>query len=169
MIFYFVVMYALRCIGPRHCSAQQLSELDYLGKVIKEGMRLWPVVADGSTREITVDIPYKKYVLPKGSTVAINNFLMFRTNIQNPDEFIPERWEEDGEDIEQLKELFIPFSSGPRNCIGQSLALLELKLVIATLFYSYDFEIIGDFYEYNLLTLRPQDASLRVHHRADNN
>jgi hypothetical protein len=37
----------------------------------------------------------------------------------------------------------MPFASGRRNCVGQSLALLELKIVVATLFYSYDFEIIS--------------------------
>lgn len=98
--------------GAVECSPHQLSQLDYLTKVVKEGMRLWPVVAASSQRKLPVDIKYKEMVLPKGSTIQINNFIMFRSGIQKPDEFIPERWSEDGEDIKQLKELFIPFSSG---------------------------------------------------------
>lgn len=151
--------------GPRNCTAQQLSQLDYLGKVIKEGMRLWPVVANGSQRTTSVDIPYKEFVIPAGSTLAINNFVMMRTGIQEGNRFIPERWNEDNPDREKLKESFLPFASGKRACVGQALALLELKLVIATLFYSYDFEVIGNFKELVSLTMKPVDADIRVTHR----
>lgn len=151
--------------GPRDCTAQQLSQLDYMGKVIKEGIRLWPVVANGSQRVTAVAIPYGEYVIPKDSTLAVNNFIMMRTGIHDGHKFIPERWNDDDPDREKLKEAFIPFSSGKRNCVGQALALLELKLVIATLFYSYDFEVIGEFKELVSLTMKPINADIRVSHR----
>jgi cytochrome P450 len=59
----------------------------------------------------------------------------------------------------------MPFASGRRNCVGQSLALLELKIVVATLFYSYDFEITSDISEKVSLTLKPINADLTVKHR----
>ena len=152
-------------VGPRDCTASQLSKLDYLSKVVKEGMRLWPVVANGSQRRILVDIPYKEYIIPKGATLAMNNFAMFRIGIQDGNEFIPERWNDGNPDEHKLKELFIPFASGKRNCVGQALALLELKLVIATLFHSYNFEIVGEFEEEVTLTMKPKNADLRVSHR----
>lgn len=148
--------------GPRNCSANQLTELHYLGKIIKEGMRLWPVIAYGVQRIIPEDIKYKEYMIPKGSSVSINFFAMFRTGIQDGDCYIPERWNDDNPEREKLSELLIPFSAGRRNCIGQSLALMELKLVLATLFYSYDFEIIGEFKETVSLTLKPSDVNLKV-------
>ena len=156
---------ALAPMGPRSCTAAQLSKLDYLGNVIKEGMRLWPVVASGSQRRILVDIRYKNFILPKGSSVGIANFAMFRNGIHDGHAFIPERWNDDDPDKALLKELFIPFSHGKRNCVGQALALLELKLVIATLFAAYDFEIIGEFEESLSLTMKPINADLRVTHR----
>ena len=152
-------------MGPRSCTAAQLSKLDYLDSVIKEGMRLWPVVADGSQRKILADIPYKNFILPKGSSVGIANFAMFRNGIHDGHAFVPERWNDNDPDKAILKELFIPFSHGKRNCIGQALALLELKLVIVTLFAAYDFEIIGEFKESAGLTLKPINADLKVTHR----
>ena len=59
----------------------------------------------------------------------------------------------------------MPFASGRRGCVGQTLALLELKIVIATLFYSYDFKIISEIVEGSVLTLQPMNANLRVFHR----
>jgi cytochrome P450 len=59
----------------------------------------------------------------------------------------------------------MPFGGGRRGCVGQTLALLELKVVLATLFYSYDFEIISEIEEVSSLTLKPMNADLRVLHR----
>jgi cytochrome P450 len=59
----------------------------------------------------------------------------------------------------------MPFASGRRACVGQTLALLELKIVLATLFYSYNFEIISEIEEGSILTLMPVNADLRVLHR----
>jgi cytochrome P450 len=59
----------------------------------------------------------------------------------------------------------MPFSSGRRNCVGQVLALMKLKVVLATLFYSYDFEIISDIREVSILTSKPMNADFRISHR----
>jgi cytochrome P450 len=56
----------------------------------------------------------------------------------------------------------MPFSSGRRNCVGQVLALMELKVVLSTLFYSYDFEIVSDIREVSILTSKPMNADLQV-------
>jgi cytochrome P450 len=54
---------------------------------------------------------------------------------------------------------------GRRGCVGQTLALLELKVVLATLFYSYDFEIISKIDEMSILSLKPTNADLKVTYR----
>jgi cytochrome P450 len=64
-----------------------------------------PVLAEGSEREILQDIPYNGFVLPRGSSCALSFWSIMRTGIQQPDEFIPDRWSDDNEDKEKLKVL----------------------------------------------------------------
>ena len=58
---------------------QHLSQLPYLSLIIKEGMRLWPVTAVGTSRVSNKDIPYKDKIIPKGSVLSISFFAMFRS------------------------------------------------------------------------------------------
>ncbi len=55
------------------------------------------------------------------------------TAFPNPDFFSPERWLSPDALTGEVKDLFMPFSKGSRACLGKSLALMELKLVAATL------------------------------------
>lgn len=57
---------------------QQLSKLTYLSMVIKEGMRLWPVTAIGTSRIAAADIPCNGKIIPKGYTASVSFFSMFR-------------------------------------------------------------------------------------------
>lgn len=56
----------------------------------------------------------------------------------DPHVFRPERWLES--DSKELEKSYIPFSVGPRSCVGRNLAMMELQKFIATLFYRYEFE-----------------------------
>ena len=58
---------------------QHLSQVPYLSMIIKEGMRLWPVTAVGTSRVSNKDIPFKGKVIPKGSILSITFFAMFRS------------------------------------------------------------------------------------------
>ena len=50
---------------------------------------------------------------------------------QRPDEFLPERWlAAPGDPLHPLKEAWRPFEHGPRNCIGQELAIIEMKVIM---------------------------------------
>ena len=55
----------------------------------------------------------------------------------NPDVFDPERWLNPAALSDEMKELFMPFSKGPRACLGKNIALMELKLVTAALVQRY--------------------------------
>lgn len=56
----------------------------------------------------------------------------------NPEKFDPDRWiNADEAELSRMKEMFMPFSKGTRNCIGSHLALMELKLVTAALVSRY--------------------------------
>jgi cytochrome P450 len=82
---------------------------------------------------------------------------------QNPDGFDPDRWAPGAVDEEKLKELFTPFALGKRNCVGQNLAKIELKLVLATLYKSFSFELVSEVSVDYFLTLKPANAHMKVH------
>ena len=61
-------------------------------------------------------------------------------NFHAPDQFIPERWmasEPEGQRGDRL-ETSLPFSSGPRGCLGKNLAYLEMRVILAKFFWRYD-------------------------------
>ena len=60
-----------------------------------------------------------------------------------PDDFVPERWllnaEDPKKDVGQSNGAYMPFASGPRNCVGQPLAHVILRTLLAKLLYLYEF------------------------------
>ena len=56
----------------------------------------------------------------------------------------PQRFLQPSEQQQQQPFTFLPFIAGPRNCLGQNLALLESKMVIALLVQRYDLSLIAD-------------------------
>lgn len=65
-----------------------------------------------------------------------------------PDSYIPERWLPSTHPLHEDRfgydnhSVFKPFSYGPRDCIGQNLAFMEMRLIIAKLLYRFDFELV---------------------------
>ena len=110
------------------CDEQKFmkANLTYLNRVINESMRLNPV-AVAVAREMSEDLEYEGMLLPKGSTAVVHFYTMFRSHISQPDEFLPDRWDEAHPEYSLLKSLFVPFSLGKRNCIGMNLAILEMR------------------------------------------
>jgi hypothetical protein len=102
------------------------ADLTYLTRVTNEAMRLNPVIA-GVFRELYQDVVHDGMLLPKGSTVMMHFYTMCHSHISQPDEFLPDRWDEAHPEYALLKSLFVPFSVGKRNCIGMNLALLETR------------------------------------------
>ncbi|CAG8807347.1 36621_t:CDS:10, partial [Gigaspora margarita] len=117
----------------------KLKDLKYLNAVISETMRLWPVFLDGGIgRAPDEDTIFGKYMIPKNTNLVLNIYdLHHDPNYwgENVEEFIPERWLEP-ENIP--RDVYYPFSAGIRNCIGQNFAMMELRLLIATLVHRYN-------------------------------
>jgi cholesterol 24(S)-hydroxylase len=149
-------------IDVEHMTQQHLTKLIYLDYVIKEGMRLNPVIAQGSIRVASKDIKFKDMIIPKGSDISMPQYVLFRVGIQDPESFNPDRWNPDSPDLEQLKVSFLPFALGRRNCIGQNLANFELKLILASLYRSFRFELQTVVENECFLTLQPKNAFLKV-------
>ena len=83
-------------------------------------------------------------------------------SVQDPDKFIPERWAPENPEAEILKELYFPFSLGKRNCVGQNLASLQTKIVLASVFKSFRFELQSPVEADYFLTLKAV-AAVRVY------
>ncbi|KAG4267572.1 hypothetical protein FPRO04_12774 [Fusarium proliferatum] len=118
-----------------------LNQLPYLRAAIEEGLRLFPPVPLGLPRTCPGAMIDGWYV-PSGTEVSVDNFVMSHDakSFPEPDEFRPERWLEG--QTGNNKEASRPFSIGPRACLGVNLAYLEASLILATMAYSFDWELV---------------------------
>lgn len=140
------------------------TESPYLQQIIKEGLRLHPVAALGSIRSTSQDVPAPDgSVIPAGSTCLIPFYVIFRDEwIEGADAFVPERWDDSAPQRRELEKSVFPFSLGRRDCIGQRMAMAQIKTVLAHIAVRYrltmDQEPAADYF----LTLKPAGAALHV-------
>ena len=128
---------------------ETLNQLPFTTAVIKETLRLFPPV--GSVRKSPKDfylvhpetgtrLPTYGWMMLSASAVEHRNSLFW----PRPDDFIPERFMAvEGDELYPPKNGFRPFEHGPRNCIGQELAMAELRLILAVTVQEFD--VIPDF------------------------
>ena len=64
-------------------------------------------------------------------------------NFKDPETFLPERWIDENGKFQYQPYIFIPFSMGPRVCLGESLARADLQMFTAMLFHKYAFLPVG--------------------------
>ncbi|KAM5232724.1 cytochrome P450 4F2 isoform 7-T8 [Hipposideros larvatus] len=122
----------LRDREPPEIEWDDLAQLPFLTMCIKESLRLHPpatVISRCCTEDIT--LPDGR-VIPKGVTCLISIFGTHHNPLVWPDPEIYDPFRFDPENIKKRSPLaFIPFSAGPRNCIGQTFAMTEIKAVLA--------------------------------------
>ncbi|XP_074593533.1 cytochrome P450 4c3-like [Brevipalpus obovatus] len=123
------------CFDRNEIDHNKILSNRYLDACVKEGMRLIsPVPGIGKT--LPEDTEICGHMIPKGVSLIIFFFYMHRDPKLYPDplKFKPERF------LDQETRLpfsFVPFSAGPRNCIGQKFALMEIKIFIALLIHQF--------------------------------
>lgn len=103
----------------RKLSLKDLNALHYLDLVIKESLRLHPVVPYFG-RRLCEDVKMNGYTLPRFSNVFISPYVMGRNENIFPDPmtFNPDRFNVETTPQDRNSFAFVPFSAGPRNCIG---------------------------------------------------
>ncbi|KAL0134205.1 hypothetical protein PUN28_001196 [Cardiocondyla obscurior] len=129
-----------------------LNDMPYLERCLKESLRLYPSVPLIS-RVLSEDVKIQSYLLPNGTVLHINIVDIHRDpNFwSNPNEFDPDRFLP--EKIQKRHPYsYLPFSAGPRNCIGQRFAMLELKTIVASLVYNFYLEPVDYIRDLRMMT-----------------
>ncbi|KAI0155736.1 cytochrome P450 ClCP1 [Pestalotiopsis sp. NC0098] len=119
----------------------KVSRLDYMLACLEETMRLYPPVPIGLPRIVPKGGRIVGGVyLPEGTHVAIWQRSLYRNPayFKDPDSFCPERFLGDPRFAGDERDMLQPFHVGKRNCIGRSLAYVEMRLVLARMLFNFD-------------------------------
>nr|XP_013032574.2 cytochrome P450 2W1-like isoform X1 [Anser cygnoides] len=112
----------------------------------------------------STDTHFKGYFIPKGTTVIplLTSVLLDKTQWETPDEFNPNHFL-DSEGNFVKKKAFLPFSTGRRNCIGESLATVELFIFFTGLIQKFTFKPPPGVKESELDTTAEAGFTMRPH------
>jgi cytochrome P450 len=129
-------------LGDAPLSFADVPRLEFTTQVIQEGLRLYPpfwmidrmAVGDDRVGDI---------VIPRGSTVIIYVYGAHHApgSWESPESFIPERFIKGSEKL-RTPFTYLPFGGGPRVCIGNHYAMLQILMILSDLLRTYDFELI---------------------------
>ncbi|AZA94944.1 cytochrome P450 [Chryseobacterium shandongense] len=122
--------------GEHVFSPESLMKKSFTVNIIKEAMRLHPP-AWAIDRQALEDDSFKEYSWKKGTLIILYIAGLHRNPKywEQPDSFIPERF-----DSENAKNFaYYPFGAGPRLCIGEHFAMMEMALIIRKFYNSYTF------------------------------
>lgn len=123
--------------GDGPAEAQRLPDLAYVGQVIDETMRLFPPAAMLGRKALRADTLLGRAVAP-GDMIIIPIYALHRHSAlwENPMGFDPDRFAPQRA-AQRDRFAYLPFGAGPRICIGAGFALMEAKLILATLLARY--------------------------------
>jgi cytochrome P450 len=158
----------LTVLGTRLPEMPDLPRLRYARGIVLESLRLYPP-ADTIGREAAEDCAIGELAVPKGTNLFMSQWVVHRDArfFPSPERFDPGRWTDDFERA-LPRFAFFPFGGGPRVCIGQSFAMTEATLVLATICQRFTFAPDPS-YRLELrptLTLRPRE-NVRLITRTD--
>jgi cytochrome P450 len=117
---------------------EEVESMPYLEGSLKEAMRLFPA-GTWTGRLAMQDFTLDSHSFPKGTWIVLSPYITHRIPelFPEPYRFRPERWLS----IHPSAYEFMPFSAGPRYCIGTSLAMMQLKIALTILFKRYRFTL----------------------------
>jgi len=147
---------------------EQINSLHFIEQVLKESLRLWPTApafnrAPDQDRLLggRYEIPAKQQVLVLIPALHRNASIWPDPERFDPDRFLP------AHEASRPANVFLPFGTGARACIGRQFAMQEAKLVLGMLLHRFD---LVDFAQYQLkvkqsLTIKPKDFKIKVKKR----
>jgi cytochrome P450 len=144
---------------------QDLSALTYTKAVVEEAMRIRPPVA-ALMRKIRIDTELQGFPLSAGGIAVISIFNIHHHSEfwPNADTFNPNRFLANT----KFGSAYIPFGLGPRVCVGNHLAMLELQLLLSMMIQRYDLRLVKEDPPENefTITLKPKNGlAMRIARR----
>jgi cytochrome P450 len=120
-------------LGERLPTFEDVPRLDYTARVFNESLRRYPPTWR-LVRSAIEDCEFGGYVVPAGAQVIVSQYVMHHDARYFPDpfRFDPERWTPEAR-AARPPYSFFPFGGGPRRCLGESFAMIEGVLLLATL------------------------------------
>jgi len=143
-------------LGSSQPTLSTVGELEVVERVLQEALRLYPSIHT-IPRVTTTDVTMGGYRIPAGTETHLSVWRLGRDDRfwETPTEFRPARW---AETTPQSKGYaYIPFGAGPRQCIGRRFALLEAKIVLATIGQQYRLEPQSELSVEPQMTTQPAD------------
>ncbi|MSP59965.1 MAG: cytochrome P450 [Myxococcales bacterium] len=145
-----------------------LPRLTYTLQVFKEALRLYPPVYLFG-RQATEEVTLGGYRLPRGTIVLVSPYGLHRRPAEwpDPERFDPDRFTPEAE-AARPRTAWLPFSAGPRTCIGNHFALMEAQIALAIVIQRAELTSVGEVEPEPGATLRPRGgmpmiARLRRH------
>jgi cytochrome P450 len=122
-----------------------VSQLKIMNAIIQETFRVYPPVAGAVPRASPEGgaIVAGTYI-PAGTKIDVPQYCAYRPSrhFRDPEKYAPERFLGDSTYANDKRAIIQPFSVGPRNCIGQSLAWAEIRTILARLMWNFDMEML---------------------------
>ncbi|NDY91201.1 cytochrome P450 [Ideonella livida] len=133
---------ARQVLGEGPASLERLRKVDLIRRIFRETLRLYPPLSF-FVREATQACSLRQTPVRPGDSVVISPWLIHRHRRywERPDEFDPDRYLDDAGRAASAQ-AFLPFSLGPRVCVGAGFALQEANLVLACLLREFEFRPI---------------------------
>ncbi|XP_020381049.2 25-hydroxyvitamin D-1 alpha hydroxylase, mitochondrial [Rhincodon typus] len=126
-------------VGDKHIpSATDVAKMSLMKAVVKEVLRLYPVIP-GNARVIPdKDIQIGEYIIPQKTLITLCHYATSRDKeiFPNPDCFQPKRWLHKDQSFHPYAS--IPFGFGKRSCIGRRIAELEIYLALARILIHFE-------------------------------
>lgn len=153
-------------LGERQCNSLDLVHLPYLQCILDESLRLFPPAWIIGRRAIAEDV-IGGYHVPAGTVIAICIYTLHRHPAlwEQPDLFDPQRFTPE-RSASRNRYAYMPFSIGPRQCIGANFAVLEARLILASIAQRFELHLVpGTLVQpMPLFVLRPnRDLQMSLH------
>eukprot|EP00331_Platyophrya_macrostoma_P010168 CAMPEP_0176430014 /NCGR_PEP_ID=MMETSP0127-20121128/14018_1 /TAXON_ID=938130 /ORGANISM="Platyophrya macrostoma, Strain WH" /LENGTH=513 /DNA_ID=CAMNT_0017811857 /DNA_START=15 /DNA_END=1556 /DNA_ORIENTATION=- len=127
----------------------KLNKLEYMHAFLKEVLRIAPPITYMIHRQAIKDHKLLDIDIPKGTGLSIAYFAQHVNSkyYKNPEQFDPDRFlrKDPEEGFNKEPFAFMGFSAGPRNCIGQHLAMLKGKIFLAKMVRRFEFKLPADY------------------------
>ncbi len=131
-----------RVVGGGELGLEHLKDFQFLDCVLKEVERLWPPV-NLCQRGVLEEVEFAGYRLAPGTMVVYSPYATHRLGavFRDPDRFDPDRFAPPREEHKATPYALVGFGGGPRLCLGQAFAQLEMKVVASLLLRRYRWQL----------------------------